>query len=181
MIGTKISLWMTRHLLFAAQEIESMSITCSLFKWAKRTFGEVVLKSRQISFADQLVSFSLINLIPMGSWFTSCAASYGHDLLLGSIPLVCINHRFCCSIVLGCVFLQKLYMCHGAIHKVRTPPKGHFWSPHPPLYSKIRFGLAPHPTPVQAYSCNTVSKYNKCKKIQEYESNYSMKIKRFHQ
>ena len=33
----------------------------------------------------------------------------------------------------------------GAIHKVRTPQNGKFWTPHPPLYSKIRFGLAPTP------------------------------------
>ena len=61
----------------------------------------------------------------------------------------------------------------GAIHKVRTPKNDHFETPHPPLYSKIRFGLTPHPTPVQAYSCNIFSKYDECKKIQEHESNYS--------
>ena len=31
----------------------------------------------------------------------------------------------------------------GAIQKVRTPQNDHLLTPHPPLYSKIRFGLTP--------------------------------------
>ena len=33
----------------------------------------------------------------------------------------------------------------GAIHKVLTPQKGHFWTPKPPLCSQICFGFTPTP------------------------------------
>ena len=71
----------------------------------------------------------------------------------------------CCGLMFD--IYQFLTFPLGAIHKVRTPQNGHFWNPYPPLYSKIRFCLTLQP--IQVYSCDT--KYNDCKKIQEYETN----------
>ena len=46
------------------------------------------------------------------------------------------------SLKLSSIYLRSAL---GAICKVRTPQNGHFWTPHQPLYSKIRFGLTPTP------------------------------------
>ena len=41
----------------------------------------------------------------------------------------------------------------------------------PPTHSCTQKYALAYPTPVQAYSCNTFSKYNEFKKIQKYEAN----------
>ena len=45
-----------------------------------------------------------------------------------------------------------------------------FLNPLPTPVLKNTLWPYPQPTPVQAYSCNTFSKYNECKIIQEYQS-----------
>ena len=51
-------------------------------------------------------------------------------------------------------FEYHMQILLGAIHKVCTPQSGH----------KNMLLPYPHPTLVQAYSCNAFSKYNECKK-----------------
>ena len=84
-------------------------------------------------------------------------------LFVSDLPYVC-NKDCIYRINYNWSVWQRGIACQGAIHKVGTPQNGRFWAPHLPLYSKIRFGLTPHPTPVQAYFCNTFSKYIGCKK-----------------
>ena len=59
----------------------------------------------------------------------------------------------------------------GAIYKVRTPKNGHFGTPHPPLYSKIRFGLTPNPPLYKRILVTHFQNTMNFKKIQEYQSN----------